>query len=172
MANTYTLISSQSLTGSAATVTFSSIPSTYTDLGIFVSGRGASAGGGTSGAWDNFTIKFNGSSTNYSSKWLNNTDNSMNSGTSSSLIYSFVDYSGATANMFGNVEFYIPNYASSKYKSVSADNGVTKNSTANVIGFTAGLWSDTTAINSITFTLATGSWATYSTFNVYGISNS
>lgn len=172
MPNTMTLISSQLLTGTAATVTLSSIPNTYTDLKVVVSGRGASSGGGTSGAWDNFTIKFNGSSSNYSARWLNNTDGSTNSGSSSSLIYSFSTYSGATANTFANCEFYIPNYASSNYKSVSADNAPSNNATAIVIGITAGLWSDTSAITSITFTLATGSWAANSNFYLYGIKNS
>ena len=172
MANTYKLISSETLTSTAATVTLGSIPNTYTDLMVLVSGRGASNGGGTNGAWDNFTIKFNGSSSNYSARWLNNTDNSVNSGNSTSLIYSFSSYAGATANTFANVGFYIPNYASSSYKSVSADNAPENNSTANVIGLTAGLWSNTAAITSITFTLATGSWATNSTFYLYGIKKS
>ena len=38
-ANTYTLISSNVLASSAATVTFSSIPATYTDLVLRVSAR-------------------------------------------------------------------------------------------------------------------------------------
>ena len=39
MATTYTLITSQTLASSAASVTFSSIPSTYTDLVLRVSAR-------------------------------------------------------------------------------------------------------------------------------------
>ena len=39
MANTYTLISSNTLTSSAASVTFSSIPATYTDLVLRISAR-------------------------------------------------------------------------------------------------------------------------------------
>jgi hypothetical protein len=170
MPNTYTLISSTTVgAGSAANITFSSIPNTYTDLSILISGRGASNGGGTNQAWDNFTVKFNGSSSNYSGRWLNNTDNSSNSGSSTSLIYSFSDYAGATANTFANVGLYIPNYASSNFKSVSLDNAPENNSTANVIGLTAGLWSDTAAITSVTFTLAIGNWAQYSSAYLYGI---
>jgi len=173
MANTFELIKSSTVgAGGAATITFTSIPQTYTDLSVAISGRGASSGGGTNSAWDNFTIKFNGSSSNYSGRWLNNTDGSTNSGSSTSLIYSFSTYSGATANTFTNVGLYIPYYASSNYKSVIADNIAENYSTAVVMGYTAGLWSDTAAITSMTFTLAVGNWAQYSTAYLYGIKNS
>jgi len=158
--------------GGAANITFSSIPATYTDLSISISGRGASNGGGTNQAWDNFRVSFNGGTSNLSSTWLNNTDNSANSGSSGSFLFSFSSYAGATANTFANVGLYIPNYASSNFKSVSLDNAPENNSTANVIGLTAGLWSNTAAITSITFTLAVGNWAQNSTAYLYGIKNS
>ena len=57
-ANTYTLISSNVLGSSAASVTFSSIPATYTDLVLRVSAR--------TDADDTSLITFNGTTTGYS----------------------------------------------------------------------------------------------------------
>jgi hypothetical protein len=53
----------------------------------------------------------------------------------------------ATANTFGNTEFYIPNYTSSNYKSFSVD-GVTENNATAAFALYAGLWSNTAAITS------------------------
>lgn len=68
MANTYTLISSNTLTSSAASVTFSSIPATYTDLVLRISSRTDAAG-----ATATVAAQFNGDTTsaNYSETNLN-----------------------------------------------------------------------------------------------------
>ena len=60
MANTYTLIASQTVgSGGASAINFGSIPNTYTDLLVKVSARMSSANGSAG-------ITFNGTNTNYS----------------------------------------------------------------------------------------------------------
>jgi hypothetical protein len=66
MASTYTLISSQVLGSNTASITFSSIPGTYTDLTLRVSARSDDAG-----QMDYLVTRFNSdSATNYSNTSL------------------------------------------------------------------------------------------------------
>ena len=171
MADTYTLISSATAgAGGVASFTFSSIPSTYTDLVIKFSGRGT-----VSGVQDRILISFNGSSTNYTLIWLGDAAGSAISATRSNWGDNHTGYvpaATATANTFGNYEMYIPNYAGSTNKSVSVDAVMENNSATNYNGMSAGLWSQTAAITSLTLTCSTPNFAQYSTAYLYGIKNS
>lgn len=168
MANTYTLIQAQTLTTSAASVTFSSIPATFTDLKMTSSIRSDDSAS-ASGSF--YTISFNGSTASFTNKFLRGNGSAASSG-------SFAAYAGnsvttaQTANTFSNDEIYIPNYTSSNDKSFSGD-GVTENNAAGAfVTFNAGLWSNTVAITSLTLTAGVGSFLTNSTFYLYGIKNS
>ena len=166
MANTYTLISSVTVgSGGAADITFSSIPSTYTDLAIFVSSRGAS--GGIQG----LRINFNGVATNLSERQLEGDGASATSASTTSGYTGYSDASTYTANTFANNFIYIPNYAGSTNKSWSADAVTENNATTSYAGFTAGLWSNTAAISSIKL-VHSASFAQYSSAYLYGIKNS
>lgn len=167
---TYTKIASNTVgSGGAASVTFSSIPATYTDLAIKVSARCSVAG-----AFYNLVIAFNGSSANYTLRWLGIAGTSAVSYTQSAFGSNHLFYitgNGATANTFANGEIYIPNYASANFKSVSADGANEDNAASIYQGISAGLWSSTAAINSLTFTCGGANFNQYSTFTLYGISN-
>ena len=77
-----------------------------------------------------------------------------------------------TASTFANGEIYIPNYAGSTYKSLSADSVTETNATGAVRAFHATLWSNTAAINQITLTPdAGGNFVQYSTAYLYGVKN-
>jgi len=176
MANpTMTLIASNTVgSGGASSIDFTSIPSTYTDLIIKVSARTT-----RSLFYDNLTMTFNNISSGYQTLRL--TDN-QSSGTSSDnltgLSYFYVgeiDGGNATSNTFSNIEIYVPNYTSNNLKSVSDDNVMENNSSQVYIGLHAHLWnySGNPAINRITFASDSGSsFVQYSTFTLYGISNS
>jgi hypothetical protein len=174
MPNTYTLLETITVGAAGATsVTFNSIPQTgYTDLVIKVSGRSNASGGGGGGVWDAAFVKFNGSSTSFSNRYLFGAGSGApGSGIGSTTSIDFwTDYSGATASTFGSTEIYIPNYTSSNFKSVSVDTVAENNGTAGFNGFNAGLWSNTAAITSIALSPASGSWVQYSTFSLYGVS--
>ena len=166
---TYTKIASNTVgAGGVASVTFSSIPSTYTDLLVKVSARCAAGG-----AFSGLVIAFNGSSANYTLKWLGDAGGGAVSYNYGSFGYNHLFYitgDGATADTFANGEIYLPNYASSNYKSLSADGANENNASGIYQGVSAGLWSSTAAINSLTFTSG-ANFKQYSTFTLYGVSN-
>jgi hypothetical protein len=64
---------------------------------------------------------------------------------------------------------YIPNYASSNYKSFSIDSVTENNGTVAYQIMHAGVWSNTAAITSLTITAAGGNLAQYSTATLYGV---
>jgi hypothetical protein len=175
MANTYTLIQAQTLGSSAASVTFSAIPATYTDLKLVGSTRSTRNAGSTS----NIYLQVNSITTSvYSFKQVAGTgsvtDNNQGSSvapTAASL--GFTSQSTDTASTFGSFEFYIPNYAGSNNKSLSADAVQENNATGAYASLTAWLLANTAAITSLTLTTtATFSFAQYSSFYLYGIKNS
>jgi len=172
MAVTHKLIQTISVTaaGGAANIDFTSIPQTYTDLLLVVSGRSTAAVVAA-----NISMTFNGSATGYSTKniWGNGAA-AQNDNSSTTFLYASVAASGAsaTASVFGNSSFYIPNYAGSTNKSVSMDLVTENNATTAYDGFVAGLWSNTAAITQITMVLNTGNFAQYSSASLYGIKNS
>jgi hypothetical protein len=169
MANTYTLIQAQTLGSSAASVTFSSIPGTYTDLKVLVSTRSTRTGGATS---DEMRVAFNGLTTNQTTRALQGSGSAASSYTDTRVTIGIAPTSTTTSDTFGNTEFYIPNYTSSNFKSSSADSVSENNATVAFATLWANLWSSTAAITSIEFTLANASYAQHSTFYLYGIKNS
>jgi hypothetical protein len=169
MANTYTLINSTTVgSGGTSSVTFSSIPATYTDLLLRISARDSQ-----SQVYGNPLIQFNGSSSGYTGKGIQGSGSAAISWNSSGTAIGYIDADGntATTNTFGSIDVYIPNYLSSNYKSISIDGAAETNGTTVYMDMAAWLWSNTAAINSIvvsdTYTILQ-----YSSFYLYGISNS
>jgi hypothetical protein len=113
-------------------------------------------------------LTFNGLTTNLSSRVLAGGGSSAVSVTATQ-IEPVLSYSTDTANTFGSITAYIPNYAGSTNKSVSLDSVSENNATAAYQRITAGLWSSTAAITQITFTSPDGNWATGSTASLYGV---
>ena len=148
----------------ASSITFNSIPQTgYTDLKIVCSSRAADS----VGAYVN--ISFNGLTTNLSSKTLRGSGSAVVSQTETTLVYTADEPTSATASTFSNSEFYIPNYTSANYKSISTDGVSENNATAAYMFLTAGLWSSTAAITSIKLTPSVSPFAQYSSFSLYGL---
>jgi hypothetical protein len=168
MPNTFTLIQAVTVgSGGASSISFSSIPGTFTDLCVKFSARDNS-----SYIANNIAISFNGSSTSFSVRNLYGNGSSASSGTQTNAA-ALAAAANATASTFSNSEIYIPNYAGSTNKSYSGDSVSENNATEAYDWFYAGLWSNTAAITSIT--IAAGSSATfqnYSNFYLYGIKNS
>ena len=155
----------------ASSVTFSGIPQTgYTDLVVKTSARDNRAGQLDSEMY----VTFNGGSSNLNSRSLYGSGSSVGSSSSGTQIPLTLVSAAATANTFSNGEMYIPNYASSNYKSMSIDSVDESNTGTGVYAFlVAGLWSNTAAITSMTFTPFGGnSFVQYSSFYLYGIKNS
>lgn len=167
------LISSQVLTGTAASVTFSSIPSTYTDLVLRCSVRDSGSSGASQ---QQVRVRINGSSSAiYSRRNLTGVGSTAasGSGTSNTSIAGFyAPDSGATSNTFNSFEVYIPNYTVSQNRQVSVFNVFENNSsTVNEINATAALYSDTTAITSLYIDTVSG-LVSGSSFYLYGLKSS
>jgi len=168
MATTYTLIDKATVgSGGVSSVTFSSIPQTYTDLKVVISARGSTSGVDPTGY-----ISFNGSTSTFTFKWLYGTGSAAGS-TSGSTGQNW-DYNGSTstASTFGNAEIYIPNYTSSNNKSFSIDTVQENNATYGSEIMGAALWSTGSAITTIAFSPQSGTFNEFSTFYLYGIKNS
>jgi len=172
MADTFVKIATVTVgSGGSSTIDFTSIPATYTDLCVKVSGRQTVSGA------DSMGLKLNGATTGNSSRWLSGNSSAVIVGTDASSVivvsYAGLPGSGATANTFSNIEIYIPNYAGATAKSISSDsvgeNNTTSAGLAN-ISILAGLQTSTSAITSLTLSpYSGGNFVQYSTATLYGI---
>jgi len=168
---TYTLISSNVLSSSAASVTFSAIPATYTDLVVRASVRTD-----TAAAIESCSVQFNSdTATNYSYVLITG-----NGSAASSNIFSSQNYVGsipanaatATSNTFASWEMYVPSYLVSQNKPLSVIGMQENNQTGAFIRPTAGLWRNAAAITSILFAgVSGGNFIAGSSFYLYGVSN-
>jgi hypothetical protein len=165
MAFTYSKLSEVTVGAtSVSSITINNIPQNYTDLKLVYSGRNSAAGAGI-----DLYISFNGTSANLTIKRMHGTGSSYNtySGTVGDI---GVDTpSGSTANTFSNMEVYIPNYTSTANKPYAAEAVNENNGTTAYIQLTSGLWSNSTAISSITLTPYSGSMVQYTTVTLYGV---
>ena len=176
---TYTLIDSEVLTTTAASVTFSSIPATFTDLVVRISTRT-----GASAYLDPVDVRFNSdTSSNYSLTnlyaWYVASDVAV-SDRSSNASYLFdlpnVAANG-TSNTFASTEIYIPNYTVSANKPMSTFGAAEGNFSSTAYSWQirtqAQLWRNAAAITSITLfaNQGTQSFVSGSSFYLYGISN-
>ena len=150
---TYSLISSQTTSGSSTTaITFSSIPQTFTDLVLVASGTVVSGGtdlkytfnSDTATNYSRITVYGSGSAA-FVARDVNQTGtNTGYLGTSATInILNFMDYSNTTT--FKNV-----------FARVNA-------------GIYLGTWRSTAAISSITLTTVSSSYSSGCTFKLYGI---
>jgi hypothetical protein len=175
MANTYTLIQGLELTTTTASIEFTSIPATYTDLIMKVSSRTQDAS-----SREEIRLTINGDTgANYSTARSYSVDNltflinQQTSGTPTQQSFGEFTGNGAVANNFGSAEFYIPNYAESIYKVVqcvwTAEN---YSNSSYMYGLAFSTWANTNAITSIKLEGDTGdSFLAYSSAYLYGIKN-
>lgn len=174
MATTYTLISSTTLTGTSSQIDFTSIPATYTDLVLKISGRMSDTG-------QSFPrIRFNDdTANNYSDTVIqydsfNAAVNSLRDSNNSYIARMIEDNATNTSSTFSNQEIYIPSYQVSANKPLSVLFAREQNAstTDNAIGAIAGLWRNTAAITKISIIPISTTYASGSSFYLYGIKNS
>jgi len=162
----YNLIQTQTVSTAVPSITFSSIPQGYTDLYLVISARSSFATGSVSDLY----VYFNGTTTGYTSRWLQGNGASASSSTSTAPADPLVTMANVAANTFNSVSVYIPNYAGSANKSYTLDDVTEDNSTTAYQRIVASLWSNTAAITSLTVSEANGAnLVTGSTASLYGI---
>ena len=155
----YELISTQTLSSAAASVTFSSIPQMYTDLVLIVKAVNSATAGGK--------FQLNGdTSTNYSTTWIEGNGSSVISGRESSQSSGFIYYnaSGSTYNYTIGISSFMNYSNSTTYKTVVSSFG-----NLSQVGSYASLWRSTSAITSLVLNGLTQNFLTGSTFTLYGI---
>jgi hypothetical protein len=160
------LIETKTLGTAAASIEFTSIPQTFTDLVVFLSLRNQTS---TSYA---AVLKFNSSTSGYSNIRLYGNGTSVTSDSTSGvgiLNVLGVSSTDTTANTFGNTELYVPNYSGIKVKTLSANSTSENNSSTAFTAIVSGLWNDTSSITSVSFTPPAGNFVAGSTISLYGI---
>jgi len=168
MADTFVKIATVTVgSGGAANVSFTSIPSTYTDLQLVLSGRGT-----TSAIDTDVTFSINSSTSNFSWRVLQGSGSAASSANGSTNRAGFITAATNTASTYGSAQWYFPNYTSSSFKAISADTVNERNATTVSMELAAILWSNTAAITSIALTPSAGNFEQYSTATLYGISKS
>lgn len=158
--NTYVALAKTTGDGSTATITFNSIPSTYTDL-VIVANLTNSNGS------DSLSLRFNGDTgSNYSYTVLGNNGNTPESYRSSNNTYMQVGMELDTAPCVNII--HIMNYANTTTNKTVIARGNQADVRTRAI---AGLWRSTSAITSITLRnpSGAGAYSTSSTFSLYGI---
>lgn len=160
--NTYVAIATTTVSSSTSTVTFSSIPGTYTDLRLVAQAK-------CSGTRD-LEFRFNDdSATNYSTLWMYNNSNSLGTAKGNNQTFGYLDWVGASTddNYIATVD--IMNYSNATtYKTVL--NRASRAAAGSDV--VVNLWRSTAAITSISFSFQHGGAATIeagSTFTLYGI---
>jgi len=159
--STYTPIATQTLGSTATTITFSSIPSTYTDLQIVTSVTSTSS---TASA---MYIRFNSdTASNYSYTYLYGTGSAAGSARSSNQSNIYFG-SASSQEVTTNIGF-VNSYAnSSVYKTCICRESASKTEALACVG----LWRSTSAISTIDLFTTGYVFSAGSTFSLYGIAS-
>ena len=167
MPSTYTPIATQTLGSSAASVTFSSISGTYTDLVLVCNAKNTSASN------QRLQLNFNSDSgTNYSCTRLYGNGTTATSDRFSSDTTADIGFFGGT-NTTGYLlsVVNIQNYsnATTNKTFLTRWNSQAGASGAQYTAAVAGLWRNTSAITSLVISFASNNIDVGSTFTLYGI---
>jgi hypothetical protein len=164
MPATYEPIATQTVAVAASSVTFSSIPSTYTDLRIVIVPTALTS--------DNFAFRFNSDSgTNYSQTRLAANGSTVTSSrtTSQTELQLTSSFNIGTTPTMRTLDVF--SYTGSTFKTMFIEETADTNG-AGGLNKRVGLYRSTSAINSINFfAQGVASFAIGSTFTLYGIKN-
>jgi hypothetical protein len=163
MAKTYEPIQTYTLGSAAASIDFTTIASSWTDLRLVFTGRGASG--------SIIKLQFNGDTAgNYSRTRVYGNGTSAASSRSTSITSIYWGNGITTAGVLGFYTADIFSYGSSTYKTAL----LTMSEDENGSGLTeseVGLWRSTSAITTIKIAATTGTFDAGSTATLYGIKN-
>lgn len=164
---TYIPLATITLTGSDASITFSSLPSIYRDIVITLNGTPAD------NAYPVHALRFNGdSANNYSYVGMSGNGSSPASGSNGSLNYASLGQAWgigpSTSSNFATIAHVMDYTASDKHKTVLARNNVPGTG----VEAQAARWANNNAITSITVITSSGAgFATGTVISIYGIAS-
>lgn len=158
MPSTYDKIDKATATGSESTISFTSIPATYTDLVLVFNGY--------TNAQAACNLRFNNDSgINYSQTRLLGSGSAATSDRDTSIAQINAFVSTSTSNNINEI-IQIQNYSNATtYKTAL----LRWNNPASYVAAIVGLWRSTSAINRVDMILSTSTYAAGSTFTLYGI---
>lgn len=168
--SSYESIATYNITTTTASVTFSSIPSTYVGLQLRVTGRHSGASTSILG----LALRFNGdTSANYIEHFVRGNGSTVvatgNTGRTYSLIDTFIPGNNFTSGIFGAGIVDIHNYASTtQNKTLRSLQGIDANGSGNIM-LNSSLWVNTAAISTILAYPESNSWVAGTTISLYGI---
>ena len=158
-------IASQKLSSTVSSVTFSSIPSTFTHLQVRMFAY-------QNQGWSLMTFNGDTTNTNYATHWLEGSGSGAGSGdiVAGGLNGIGFDYTQSNSSSVFDVAIVdVLDYTNgNKYKTVKCIRGCDTNG-AGYVGINSGVWLSTAGITSITLTSTTGGFQNNSTFQLYGI---
>jgi hypothetical protein len=158
------LIETKTLESSASSIEFVSIPEDFTDLVVLASVRGA-----RSAILEVIRLHFNSSLSGYSRRTLFSEGGAFGSETQTDRLLCAINGNTSTSNNFSNFSVYIPNYRANKNKPFFADSATEHDGSLTAIWLTAGLWSNTDPITSLSFVPGNANLLTGSTISLYGV---
>lgn len=161
MPATYDSIASTTLASTSATITFSSISSSYTDLVLVI------AATNTGGNTDLFMRLNNDTGTNYSYNWFSSTGSSVTSGRVSTTANVRLGYYALPQS---TVEYHSVTHILSYTDTNSYTTWMTRANAASAgADMLSGTWRNDSAINRIDIVASAGAFGIGSTFSLYGI---
>ena len=161
ISNTYQAISTTTLTSAQSSYAFSSIPSTYTDLVLITQHTCAT------GSNNQLVLRPNSdSSALYSRTLLTGDGTSASSARYPGEDGVYVSYVGNNTDLTISTNYFLNYSNTTTYKSV-----LTRSNAANIPRAEVTLWRSTSAISSLLVLPYSGTFATGSTFTLYGISS-
>lgn len=179
ISSAYESIATATGTGSSATITFSSIPSTYRHLQIRGIARDTFLN--NPNQTSSFEMYFNNvtTGTSYSSHYIDANGLNATGGAQAATFYMLIAnsffLSGGTANVMGGSIIDILDYAdTSKNTTVRYITGADGNTgnTSSCLAIGSALFNNTAAISQITIKTGFTAWATTTQFALYGIRGS
>lgn len=163
MPATYEPIATTTLGSSASSISFTSIPSTYTDLVVI--GVGTSSDGSNHGLQFNNDTAFNYSTTMFGGNGSSTFTERKTTSSGDGGRRAFVWTSNGSTNQF-NFIAHVMNYSNSTTnKSIIAR----YNQAGSYVWTTVGLWQSTSAINRVDLIPHTGTFSSGFTATIYGI---
>jgi hypothetical protein len=155
--------------GGAASMSFASVPQTFTDLFIVVSARHNTTGS------DNVIAQINGNTSGYTFRYLGGTGTGVqqysqaNLGFSSGMPIGTIGGTSYTASTMNNITLLLPNYTNGATKLGVGEGGFENNSSTANLSMTGSAAPVTAAITSILIKPAFTSFVEHSTAYLYGI---
>ena len=168
----YESISTVTVGSNVSSITFSSIPATYTHLQVRIMARNAATGGTTQNL--NMTIN-NDSGGNYTFHQLNSDGSSVGAygeglGRTNCVQVVHIPTSAAASSIFGVGIIDIIDYTNTnKLRTIKSLRGQDQNNTDGSVALHSYMYNSTTAVSRLDFSGSGGDIVQYSSFALYGV---